>query len=90
MKRHVAFQDVFGTPVAIVEVARAELQNLKQEEQLRQQFVQLPQFQEVLVVLGVPHEGQLFATFSAPPKIQKELEKIGWIRLLWQEIELPV
>jgi hypothetical protein len=89
MKRRVASLNVFGTPVAIVEVSRSELGSLEQERQLLQRYERLPQFQGVRVVLGVPHEGPLEADFCAPQDLCMALKKIGWIRLPFQETELP-
>jgi hypothetical protein len=89
MKRNVASLKLFEVPVAIVEVARAELGSQEQEQQLRLKFAQLPQFQGVQVYLGVPHEGPLEANFSAPQSDATALKKIGWIRLPWQPTELP-
>jgi hypothetical protein len=89
MKRRVAFENVFGSPVVIVEVARAELGSQAQEQSLRQKYAQVTQFQGVLVALGVQHEGPLEADFSAPQDIRMALKKIGWIRLHWQDAELP-
>jgi len=89
MKRNVACLELFGKPVAIVDVARVELYSQEKEQQLRLQFAQLPQFQGVQVYLGVPHEGPLEANFSAPQSDATALKKIGWLRLPWQQIELP-
>jgi hypothetical protein len=90
MKRNVACLELFGKPVAIVEVARAELGSQEREQQFRLKFAQLPQFQGVQVCLGVPHEGPLEANFSAPQLDATALKKIGWIRLPWKPVELPL
>jgi hypothetical protein len=87
--RNVAALTLFEKPVAIVEVARAEVSSQEQESQLLQRFAQLPQFLGREVYLGVPHEGPLEANFSAPPNYAKQLKMIGWIRLPWQPLELP-
>jgi hypothetical protein len=91
MKRRVAqLPDFVGTPLAIVEVSRAEVAHQTAGEQLLKQFAELPQFQGARVLLGVPHEGQLVAAFA--PTTEKEqlvLAKIGWLRLGFQEVELP-
>jgi hypothetical protein len=90
MKRKVAFQDIRETPVAVVEVSRAELGSQDREAELLKELAQLPVFQGFQVVLGVPHDGPLIAEFSAPPQIRMALHNIGWQRLPWREIELPV
>jgi hypothetical protein len=88
VKRHVAFQNVFGTPVAVVEVARAELGSQEAEQRLLQLFAKEPQLLGNIVLLGAPHDGPLVAAFSGPQDLCMALSKIGWIRLPWQEIEL--
>jgi hypothetical protein len=89
MKRRVAFQNLHGVAVAIVEVERAELGSPKQEQRLLKEFAKAPQFRGRQVVLGVPHDGPLEADFSAPQEIRMALKKIGWLRLPFEDVELP-
>jgi len=89
MKRNVALQEVLGERLAIVEVSRAECASQEQEQLLATRLAQLPQFRGVRVVLGVPHQGPLEATFSCEQYLCKAIQKIGWLRLPWKEIELP-
>lgn len=88
MTANVAFQDVAGKCVAVVEVNRYELGDQQKQMALQARLSELPQFQGFLVVLGVPHDGPLEAEFVAPQYIATALKMIGWIRLNFQPMEL--
>ena len=91
MKRRVArLPDFFGTPLSIVEVSRAEVEDQKAGELLLEKFAKLSQFQGDRVLLCVPHEGREVMAFAPTTAAEQlALANIGSLRLGFQEAELP-
>jgi hypothetical protein len=90
MQYSVAFVNLHGQRLAIVEVDRVLVGGEQNQKQVQEQLSKVPQLQGYTVVLAVRPGGEFEAGFRAEPQLELALKKIGWLRLGFTPTELTL